>query len=201
MTLINYNINTLASTSSNKIPTETISLHQPLNGPNLSLINIHSWSTYTNQNILFEAGFHLLSFQYTPDSVYLILIFVDNLCHCGQTFPESYLEIYHSNTLQRLYRIDTQLMSRSCPWHICRNYFTPIFSRSSSRMAFCTTKNNNGRELQVSIIVLPNDLNLKSICRRVIIDYLNEFNGKIEDITNRLPYRLRQYIQYRPEYQ
>jgi len=68
-------------------------------------------------------------------------------------------------------------------------------------MAFCTTKNNGGRELQISIIVLPNELNLKSICRRLIIHYLNELNGKIEDITSELPYRLSQYIQYRPEYQ
>jgi len=68
-------------------------------------------------------------------------------------------------------------------------------------MAFCTTKNNGGRELQISIIVLPNELNLKSICRRLIIQYLNELNGKIEDITGELPYRLSQYIQYRPEYQ
>jgi hypothetical protein len=201
MTLINYNITNLTPSSSNKTQTQTIQLHQPLIGSYLSLINIHTWSTYANENILFENDFRLLSLQYTPDSVYLILIFVDNLCHCGQTFPESYLEIYYSNSLQRLYRIDTQLMSRACPWHICRNYFTPIFSRSSSRMAFCTTKNNNGRELQVSIVALPNDLNLKSICRRLIIDYLNEFNGKIEDITNQLPYRLSQYIQYQPEYQ
>ncbi len=84
---------------------------------------------------------------------------------------------------------------------MCRNFLTPIFSVSSSRMAVCTTKNNGGRELQVSIIVLPNELNLRSICRRLIIHYLNELNGKIEDITNKLPYRLSQYVQYRPEYQ
>jgi len=84
---------------------------------------------------------------------------------------------------------------------MCRNFLTPIFSVSSSRMAFCTTKNNGGRELQISIIVLPNELNLKSICRRLIIHFLNKFNGKIEDITGQLPYRLNQYIQYRPEYQ
>jgi hypothetical protein len=67
---------------------------------------------------------------------------------------------------------------------MCRNFLTPIFSVSFSRMAFCTTKNNGGRELQISIIVLPNELNLK-----------------FEDITSELPYRLSQYIQYRPEYQ
>ncbi len=130
----------------------------------------------------------------------MILTFVDNLCHCEQTLSISYFDIYHSNSLQRLHRIHTQLPSHICPWHICRNFLTPIFSHSSSRMAFCR-KNNGERELQVSIIVLPNELNLKSICRRVIIHYLNEVNGKIEDITGELPYRLSQYIQYRPEYQ
>ncbi len=201
MTLINYNITNLTPGGSNKTQTQTFLLHQPLIGSYLSLVNVHTWSNYKNENILFEDGFRLLSLQYTPDSVYIILIIVDNLCHCAQTFPRSYLEIYHSNTLQRLHRFNTQLMSRICPWHMCRNYFTPIFSRSSSRMAFCTTKNHDGKELQVSIVVLPNEFNLKSICRRLIIDYLNEFNGKTEDITNQLPYRLSQYIQYRPEYQ
>ena len=128
MTLINYNITSLTPSNSNKTPTQTIPLYQSFTGSYLSLINVHTWSTYQNQNILLEDGFRLLSLQYTPDSVYLILIFVDNICHCGQTFPESYLEIYHSISLQRLYRVDTQLMSRACPWHICRNYFTPIFS-------------------------------------------------------------------------
>ncbi len=163
--------------------------------------NVHTWSTYKYENISIDEGFRLLSLIYTPDSVYLILSFADIRCHCGQTLPISYFDIYHANSLQRLNRIHTQLISHICPTHMCRNFLTPIFSVSSSRMAFCTTKNNGGRELQVSIIVLPNELNLKSICRRAIIHYLNEYNGKIEDITCILPYRLSQYIQYRPEYQ
>ncbi|CAF4817483.1 unnamed protein product, partial [Rotaria socialis] len=151
--------------------------------------------------IQIDNGFQLLSILYTRDSVYTILTFADNHCHCGQTLPISYFDVYQSNSLQRLHRIYTQHISHVCPWHMCRNYLTPIFSVSSSRMAFCTTKNNDGRELQVSIVVLPNELNLKSICRRLINHYLNQVNGKIEDITRELPYRLNQYIQYRPECQ
>ncbi|CAF4080218.1 unnamed protein product [Adineta steineri] len=200
-TLINYNINSLSPSGSNKIQSQTIPLHQQFNGSYLYLMNVHTWSISKNQNIIIDDTFRLLSISYTPDSVYLILTFVDNLCHCGQTLPISYFDIYQSNTLQRLHRIHTQLVSHVCPWHMCRNILTPIYSVSSSRMAFCTTKNNGGRELQISVIVLPNELNLKSICRRMIIHYLNEFNGKIEDITSELPYRLSQYIQYRPEYQ
>jgi hypothetical protein len=113
----------------------------------------------------------------------------------------SYFDIYNSTTLQRLHRIHTQLISHRCPPCMCRNFLTPIFSVCSSRMAFCTTENNDERELQVSVIVLPIELNLKSICRRLIIHYLNEVNGKIDDITNIFPYHLSQYIQYRPEYQ
>ncbi|CAF1104490.1 unnamed protein product [Rotaria sp. Silwood1] len=199
--LISYNLTTLTPGGSNKVQTQTIPLRQQLIGSYLYSMNIHTWSIYKNQNIQVDNGFRLLSILYTPDSVYIILTFADNNCHCGQTLPISYFDIYHSNSLQRLHRIYTQLISHICPWHMCRNLLTPIFSVSSSRMAFCTTKNNGGRELQVSIVVLPNELNLKSICRRLIIHYLNELNGKIEDITNELPYRLSQYIQYRPEYQ
>jgi hypothetical protein len=201
MTIINYNITPLTPSGSNKIQTQTIPFHQQLIGPHLSLMNVHTWSIYNTENILYDDSFRLLSLFYTPDSVYIILIFTDNICHCGQTFPISYFDIYHSNSLQRLHRINPQLMSHLCPWHMCQNLFTPIFSVSSSRIAFCTTKNNDGRELQVSVVVLPNELNLKSICRRLIIHSLNELNGKIEDITGELPYRLSQYIQYRPEYQ
>jgi hypothetical protein len=201
LTVTNHNITPLTPGGSNKNASQTIVLNQQSVGSYLYLMNIHTWSINQNQNILFDDGFRLISLIYTPDSVYLILTFVDNLCHCGQTLPISYFDIYHSNTLQRLHRIHTQLISHICPWHMCRNFLTPIFSMSSSRMAFCTTKNNGGRELQVSIVVLPNELNLKSICRRLIIHYVQEFNGKIEDITGKLPYRLSQYIQYRPEYQ
>jgi hypothetical protein len=201
MTLTNYNITASTPGGSNKIQSQTIPLHQHFIGSYLYLMNVHTWSIYTHQNLTFDDNFHLLSLIYTPDSVYIILTFTDNLCHCGQTSPISYFDIYNSNNLDRLYRIYTPLISRICPWHMCRNMFTPIFSVSSSRMAFCTTKNNNGKEIQVAVVVLPNDLNLKSICRRLIIRYLYEFNGKIEDITSELPYRLSQYIQYRPEYQ
>jgi hypothetical protein len=201
MTLINYNIQPLTPGGSNKILTQTVPLRQQLIGSYLSLMNVHTWSINKTQNIICDDNFRLLSLLYTPDSVYIILVFTDNVCHCQQTLPLSYFDIYHSNSLQRLHRINTKLMSHICPWHMCRNLLTPIFSVSSSRIAFCTTKNNDGRELQVSIVVLPNELNLKSICRRLIIHYLNELNGKIEDITSELPYRLSQYIQYRPEYQ
>ena len=201
LTLTNYNITASIPGGSNKIPTQTIPLQQYLIGSYLYLMNVHTWSIYKTQNLIFDDGFHLLSLTYTPDSVYIIITFTDHLCHCEQTSPISYFDIYHSNSLDRLHRIYTQLLPRLCPWHMCRNLLTPIFSVSSSRMAFCTTKNNQGKEIQVSVIVLPNDLNLKAICRRLIIQYLNEFNGKIEDITSELPYRLSQYIQYRPEYQ
>jgi hypothetical protein len=200
-TLINYNITALTPGGSNKIQTQTILLNQQYTGSYLTLKNIHTWSTYKYENILFDEGFRLLAIIYTPDSVYIILTFADIRCHCGQTLPISYFDIYNANTLQRLNRIHTQLISHICPTHMCRNFLTPIFSVSSSRMAFCTTKNNGGRELQISIVVLPNELNLKSICRRLIIHHLHELNGKIEDITGALPYRLSQYIQYRPEYQ
>jgi hypothetical protein len=192
MTLINYNISPLTLNGSNKIQTKTIPLSQELIGSHLYLMNVPTWSINKAQNIIYEDDFRLLSLQYTPDSVYIILIFTDNLCHCGQTLPISYFDIYNANSLQRLQRINIQLMSHICPWHMCRNLLTPIFSVSSSRMAFCTTKNNAGRELQVSVVVLPNELNLKSICRRLIIQYLNELNGKIEDITGEIPYRLSQ---------
>jgi hypothetical protein len=201
MTIINYNITPLTPGGSTRIQTQIIPFHQQLVGSHLSLMNVHTWSIYKTQNIIFDDDFRLLSLLYTPDSVYLILVFTDNVCHCQQALPISYLDIYHSNNLQRLHRINIQLMSHICQWHMCRNLLTPIFSVSSSRMAFCTTKNNDGKELQVSVIVLPNELNLKSICRRLIIHYLHELNGKIEDITGEVPYRLSQYIQYRPEYQ
>ena len=201
-TLINYNTTALTPGGSNKIQNQTV-LHnqQQYIGSYLSLKNIHSWSTYQYEPISIDEGFRLLSIIYTPDSVYIILSFADTRCHCGQTLPISYFDIYHGISLQRLNRIHTQLISHICPMHTCRNFLTPIFSVSSARMAFCTTKNNGGRELQVSVVVLPNELNLKSICRRLIIHYLHQFNGKIEDITGALPYRLSQYIQYRPEYQ
>lgn len=200
-TLINYNITALTPGGSNKIQTQTMTLRQQFTGPHMHVMNVHSWSRYKNQAITIDDGFRLLSLSYTPDSVYVILTFTDNLCHCGQTLPINYYDICHSNSLQRLHRIYTQLTSHTCPWHMCRNLLTPIFSVSSSRMALCTTKNNGGRELQVLVVVLPNELNLKSICRRLIIHHFNEYNGKIEDITSELPYRLSQYIQYRPEYQ
>jgi hypothetical protein len=202
MTLITYNITPLTPGGSNKVQTQTTSLHQPFIGSYLYLMNVHTWSIHKTQNIIFDNDdFHLLSLQYTPDSVYLILIFTDKHCHCGQTLPITYFDIYHSNSLQRLHRINTQLMSHLCPWHMCRNLFTPIFSVSSSRMAFCTTQNNSGKGLEVSIVVLPNELNLKSICRRLIIGYLNGVNGKMKDISDAVPYHLSQYLQYRPEYQ
>lgn len=201
MTLIQYTLPTTTHSNSNKIQTQTTVLHQPLIGSYLSLVNIHSWSTDHYQTVPIEPNFRLVSFQYTPDSVYLILLFSDKSCHCSQTLSLSYLDIYHGNSLQHIHRIDTQLMIQICPWHMCRNYFTPIFSRSSARMAYCTTRNNAGKELQVSIIVLPNEMNLKSICRRLLIDYVHEFRGKIEDITGALPYRLSQYVQCRPEFQ
>lgn len=200
-TLINYNTTALTPGGSNKIQTQTILSNQQYLGSYLTLKNIHTWSTYQSEHIFIEEGFRLLSIIYTPDSVYIILSFADTRCHCGQTLPISYLDVYHADSLQRLNRIHTQLISHICPTHTCRNFLTPIFSVSSARMAFCTTKNNGGRELQVSVVVLPNELNLKSICRRLIIHYLHQFNGKIEDITGALPYRLSQYIQYRPEYQ
>ncbi|CAF3625499.1 unnamed protein product [Rotaria sordida] len=200
-TLISYNITALTPGGSNKIQTHTMPLNEQHIGSYLTLKNVHKWSTYKYEHISFDEGFRLLSIIYTPDSVYIILTFADIRCHCGQTLPISYFDIYNANTLQRLTRIHQQLMPHICPLHMCRNFLTPIFSVSSSRMAFCTTKNNGGRELQVSIIVLPNELNLKSICRRLLIHYLHESNGKIEDITRELPYRLSQYIQYRPEYQ
>ncbi|CAF3186150.1 unnamed protein product [Rotaria socialis] len=200
-TLINYNTTALTPGGSNKVQIQAIQLRQQLAGSYLYLMNVHSWSVCKNQSIQIDNGFQLLSILYTRDSVYTILTFADNHCHCGQTLPISYFDVYQSNSLQRLHRIYTQHISHVCPWHMCRNYLTPIFSVSSSRMAFCTTKNNDGRELQVSIVVLPNELNLKSICRRLINHYLNQVNGKIEDITRELPYRLNQYIQYRPECQ
>lgn len=200
-TLINYNTTALTPGGSNKIQTQTVLSNQHYLGSCLTLKNIHTWSTYQSEHVFIDEGFRLLSIIYTPDSVYIILSFADTRCHCGQTLPISYFDVYHANSLQRLNRIHTQLISHICPMHTCRNFLTPIFSVSSARMAFCTTKNNGGRELQVSVVVLPNELNLKSICRQAIIQYLHQFNGKIEDITGALPYRLSQYIQYRPEYQ
>ena len=170
----------------------------------------HSDSIYTMFNrqclhkyehIPLDDNFQLLSVLYTSDGFYIILTFADTRCHCGPTLPISYFEIYNAYTLQRLNRLHQQLISHICPLHMCRNFLTPIFSVSSSRMAFCTTKNNGGRDLEVSIVVLPNELNLKAICRRLIVQYLHEINGRIEDIECQLPYRLNQYIQYRPEYQ
>ena len=201
ITLNNYNITPLMPGGSNKIQIQTILLRQQLIGSYLYLMNVDGWSIYEYQTITFDNGFRLLSVLYTPDSAYIILTFADKLCHCDRTLPISYFDIHHSTSLQRLHRIYTQLTSHTCPWHMCQNSFTPTFSASSSRMAFCSTKNDSGRELQVSIVVLPNELNLKSICRRLIIHYLNKLNGKIEDIKDALPYRLNQYIQYRPEYQ
>ena len=202
MTLTNYNITALVPSCTNKIPIQTVSLPLLSMGSSLSLINVHTWSTYKTENISFDQeDFRLLTMVYTPDSVYLILTFVDARCHCDQTIPISYFDLYHATSLQPLHRIQTQLTSHLCPWHMCRNYLTPIFSHSSARMAFCTMKNHAAKETQVSVVVLPNEMNLKSICRRLIIDYLNEFDGKIDDITGALPYRLSQYLQYRPEYQ
>lgn len=198
--LINFNMTTSPG-GTNKIQTQTIPLNQQSIGSHLNIINVPSWSIIENQLILIDYGFRLLSLVYTPDSAYLILTLADIRCHCGQTLPISCFDIYDANTLLRLHRIHTQLISHICPWHMCRNLLTPIFSSSSSRISFCTTKNNSGRELQVSIVVLPNELNLKSICRRLIVHYLHELNGKIDDITGELPYRLSQYIQYRPQYQ
>ncbi|CAF4137977.1 unnamed protein product [Rotaria magnacalcarata] len=181
-TLISYNIAALTPGGSNKTQTQTIRLNEQYIGSYLTLKNVHTWSTYTYENISFDEGFRLLSIIYTPDSVYMILTFADTRCHCGQTLPISYFDMYNANTLQRLTRVHNQLMSHTCPLHMCRNFLTPVFSVCSSRMAFCTTKNNGGRELQISIIVLPNELNLKSICRRLLLRYLYQSNGKFEDI-------------------
>ncbi|UJR25799.1 hypothetical protein I4U23_007149 [Adineta vaga] len=199
-TIINYNTTTLTPSNSSKVQLQTISQHHQSTGSYLTLKNIHTWSTYTSEQIFIDDGFRFLSMIYTPDSVCIILTFADTRCHCGQTLPLSYFDIYNANTLQRLKRIHTQLISHVCSLHMCRNFLTPIFSFSGNRMAFCTTKNNCGRELQISIIVLPNQLNLKSICRRLILHYLSVSNGNLEDITRELPYRLSQYVQYRPEY-
>ena len=202
MVLTNYNITALIPSGANKIPIQTITLPRAPIGSSLSLINVHSWSTYKTENIAFDQDdFRLLTMIYTPDSVYLLLTFVDVLCHCDQTVPISYFDLYHAASLQPLRRIQTQLIPHLCPWHMCQNLLTPLFSHSSARMAFCTTKGYATKEIQVSVVVLPNEMNLKSICRRAIIDYLNEFNGKIDDITGALPYRLSQYLQHRPEYQ
>ena len=200
-TIIHYNITSLTPGGSNKIQTSTVPLGEGHGGSKLIVKNLHSWSNYQSELIPSETGFRLLSLLYTMDSTYLILTFADYRCHCGPTLPISYFDMYHSNTLQRLYRLHTQLTAHICPWHMCRNYLTPIVSTSSSRMAFCTSKYNNGKELQVSIVALPNEINLKSICRRVIREYLQQWHGTVEDIANQLPYRLFQYIQYRPEYQ
>jgi len=200
LTFVNYNITSLTPGGS-KTPSQTIVLDQQYSGTYLMLKNIHSWSTSKQEKLIFDENFRLLSIVYTPDSVYLILTFADTHCHCGQTLPISYFDIYNANTLQRLNRVYTQLISHICPIHMCRNLLTPIFSPSSSKMAFCTTKNNGGRELQIAIVVLPNELQLKSICRRLILEYLYEYNGKLDDISHLLPHRLNQYLQFRPEYQ
>jgi hypothetical protein len=200
-TLIHYNITALTPGGSSKAQLQaTLPTQQPA-GSHLLLRNVHTWSTYTSESIVVDEGFRLLSIMYTPDSVYIILNFADVRCHCGQSLPLSYFDIHNATTLQRLNRIHTQLISHVCSLHMCRNFLTPIFSLASSRMAFCTTKNNEGRELQVSVVVLPNELNLKSICRRSIIQYVNERHVNIEDVARELPYRLSQYVQYRPEYQ
>jgi hypothetical protein len=202
MTIINYGMRPLVSDGPNKIRTQIVPFQPQVTGSSLSLMNVHTFSTYKSQTILFDDdSLRLLSLLYTPDGVYIILIFTDTICRCDQTLSISYFDIYHSTSLQRLHRINTHLMSHICPWHMCRNLLTPIFSVSSSRMAFCTTKNNNGKELEVSVVVLPNEMNLKSICRRVMIDYLHGINGKTEDISGLLSNRLNQYMQYRPEYQ
>ena len=200
-TLISYSIAALKPSGSNRIQTYSIPLHQSFTGSHLTLKNVHTWSTYKSEHISLDDDFQLLSITYTRDNVYIILTFADIQCHCEQTLPLTYFDIYNANTLQRLNRIHNQLIPHVCSLHMCRNLLTPIFSASSSRMAFCTTKNNNGRDLQVSIIVLPSELNLKSICRRLLLHYLHGLNQKIEDVKNQLPYRLYQYIQYRPEYQ
>ena len=199
-TTINYNTTRLTPNSSNKIQRQIIAQQRQSTGSYLTLKNIHTWSTYTYEQIFVDEGFRFLSMIYTPDGVYIVLTFADTRCHCEQTLPLSYFDVCDANTLQRLKRIHTQLISHVCSLHMCRNLLTPIFSHSANRMAFCTTKNNGGKELQISIVVLPNQLNLKSICRRLIIHYLRIFNGNIEDITRELPYRLSQYVQYRPEY-
>lgn len=199
--IIHYNTTSLTPGGSKKIQISTVSLSESYEESTLIVKNLHSWST--NQTVLvpIDADFRLLSLLYTLDSTYLILTFADYRCHCGPTLPISYFDIYHSNTLQRLFRLHTQLTAHICPWHMCRNFLTPIVSISSSRLAFCTSKYNNGKELQVSIVALPNEMNLKSICRRILRDYLHREHSNIDDLTDQLPYRLIQYLQYRPEYQ
>ena len=201
LTLLHYHIAALDTIGAHKVQSQTIPLDASSTGSRLCLMNTHTWSTAGHQYIHFDADFRLLSLQYTPDSVYLIFTFVDNRCHCDQTSSTSYFDLYHASTLQRLHRIDVHLIPRICSWHMCQNLLTPIFSIPSSRMAFCTTKHNAGKELQVSVVVLPNELNLKFICRRWIVHYLREFNGDLESVLRELPYRLSQYVQYRPEYQ
>lgn len=199
--IIHYNTPTITPGGSDKVHTHAALLPQLHAGASLISRNLHTWSNYQHEPVHFDDSFRLLALLFTLDSVYLILTFADLRCHCGPTLSISYFDIYHANTLQRLYRLHTQLIAHICPLHMCRNFLTPIVSLSSSRMAFCTSKNNGGRELQVSIIVLPNELNLKSICRRSIREYLHQWHGTVEEISRELPHRLGQYIQYRPEYQ
>jgi hypothetical protein len=199
--ILHYNTAAIAPGGSDKVQTYATLLSEVHTGASLSSKNLHAWSNYQQEPVHFDESFRLLALLFTLDSGHLILTFADLRCHCGPTLPISYFDIYHANTLQRLHRLHTQLIAHICPLHMCRNFLTPIVSVSSSRMAFCTSKNNGGRELQVSIIVLPNELNLKSICRRSIREYLHQWNGTVEEISRELPYRLGQYIQYRPEYQ
>jgi hypothetical protein len=201
-TMTHYNVMTSTSGNcNNKTYSHRIHLSDSYAGPHLTLKNLHSWSTYDRQSIDCDSKFRLLSILYTLDSVYLILTFADLHCHCGPTLPITYFDIHHSMTLQHLHRFQTQLISHVCPTHMCRNFLTPIISVSSARIAFCTSKSNDGKELQVSIVVLPNQMNLKSLCRRTIREYLYNCCATVEDISKLFSYRLNQYIQYRPEYQ
>lgn len=197
-----YNVSLLSTNGSNRVPSQVHEIRSTGTGPTLSLINIHNWSTKKSEQISLDTNiFRLISLVYTPDSAYLILMFTDHLCHCNSSRAMSYLEFYHSKTLQLLHRFQNGMIHQPCPWHNCRNYLTPIFSQSSARMALASFKSMFHSDLQISVIVLPNEINLKSICRRCIIDYLSKFGGTIENFSKKLPYRLNEYLKYRPEYQ
>ncbi|CAF1139480.1 unnamed protein product [Didymodactylos carnosus] len=193
----------------------------------LNIIDTNSWTILeTTKNKLplnnDDQQRQLQSIIYTPDSVYLLLSFSDTQCHCQtlQIIPlRITFEIYNSETLDYLRQINTDIYT--CPRHMCHNLLTPIFSSCSSRIALCTTKTitstRHSEQLMqtspqissttlVQIFVLPNEMNLKSICRRVIVHHINTIVNKEKDMNSiteqlYLPYRLLDYIRYRPQYQ
>ena len=201
MSMIHYDINALKPNVFSQSRMKTIYLSERSTEPEIRLKQLDSWSTIKHQRINLNAYFRLLSIFYTHDGSYLILTFADTNCHCDSTYPISYFDIYHSQTFQCLHRFHAQLIRHLCPLHMCQNSFTPILSISSSRLAFCTSDNSRNNDFQVSVIVLPTLLNLKFICRRWICDHLYRLNRNITDISNLVPHRLGQYLQYRPEYQ